>query len=281
MLTHLKRPVPALASAAALLLCPLAPAHAQPVAPGEQSWERGQELALRGQADSAMTMYRAALRTAQVERDPALASAARLGMAELFDVWYRCPDSAQVAYREAVQLSEPGITAAADGYVRWLAMNGRRSEAQELLQRTYEGLDVPRTIKRESITYLLGQAAIQRGAGNTRAALSSLTNARDIADRLVRGGVDSAPSDSVHTLNYWVLHDLAELHLASDAGAARSTASGTRLRAMLDAARDVPDDGGMPRFSAARLADRVARERRLCGDGACATPAPPSAPRCP
>jgi len=261
-------------------LCAPVAAQAQPIEPGEQAWRDGQSLALRGQADSALAAYTRALEIARRDRDPGLAGAARLGMAEVYDVWNRCADSAEVAYREAVRLSEPGDLSAADGFVRWLAAQRRTREARELLQRSYAGIDVPRAIKRESITFLMGEAAIQRAAGNGPAALSTLTRAREIATRLAAGDVEHAATNGVHEVNYWVLHDLAALRLDPRAGTARSTSIGNALRADLDAATDVSDAGGVPRFTVARLADRVDRARRLCGTGPCDTPPPPTVRRC-
>jgi hypothetical protein len=253
---------------------------AQTLAPGEQEWRDGQALALRGQAEAALAAYASAMDIARRERDSGLASAARLGMAEVYDVWNRCADSAEVAYREAVRLAEPGDLSATDGFVRWLAAQRRTREARELLQRSYAGIDVPRAIKRESITFLLGEAAIQRAAGDGAAALSTLTRAREIATRLSVGDVESAATNGVHEVNYWVLHDLAALRLDPRAGNARSTSLGNALRADLDSATAVSDAGGVPRFTVARLADRVERARRLCGTGPCDTPPPPTARRC-
>lgn len=255
--------------------------HAQPpLEPGELAWREGQALALRGEADSALSAYTTALELARRDRDPGLASAARLGMAEVYDVWRRCADSAEVAYREAMRLAEPGDLSATDGFVRWLATQRRTREALELLQRTYSAIDVPRQIKRESISYLLGEAAIQRAAGNHTTALSTLTRAREIADRLAVGDVDSVSANGVNGVNYWVLHDLAALRLDARAGAARNPSLGNALRADVDGATAVSDTGGVPRFTAARLSDRVARARRLCGTGPCETPPPPTERRC-
>jgi tetratricopeptide (TPR) repeat protein len=251
---------------------------AQSLEPGEADWQAGQAFALRGEADSALAAFGRALAIARTERDPGLASAARLGMAEVFAVWRRQRDSAEVAYREATQLAEPGDYAAADAYVRWLAQRGRGREARDLLTRTFAAVDVPRTIKRESIVFLLGEAAIQRGSGNPVAALSTLTRAREIAERLGRGDVEEAPVNGVSTVSYWVLHDLAMLRLDPQGGAARNATLGRALRDSTDAAAAL-DDGGVPRFTVGRLADRVARARRLCGAGPCDTPPPPSEQR--
>jgi len=264
-----------------IALCTSVAVHAQqPLEPGETAWREGQALALRGEADSALSAYARALDLGRRDRDPGLASAARLGMAEVYDVWRRCADSAEVAYREAVRLAEPGDLSATDGFVRWLAAQRRTREARELLQRSYAPIDVPRTIKRESIAYLLGDASIQRAAGNHSAALSALTRAREIADRLAVGDVDSASANGLNATNYWVLHDLASLRLDPRAGAARSTSVGNALRAEVDGSTSVSDTGGVPRFTAARLSDRVARARRLCGTGPCDTPPPPTERRC-
>lgn len=270
----------------ALCVSPVVPAPSalraqQPsLEPGEQEWADGQALAMRGEADSALAAYTRALDMARRDRDPGLASAARLGMAEVYDVWRRCTDSAEVAYREAVRLAEPGDFLATDGFVRWLASQRRTREALELLQRSYASIDVPSTIKRESIAYLLGEASIQRAASNHAAALSTLTRAREIADRLAVGDVESASANGVNATNYWVLHDLASLRLDPRAGGARNTSVGDALRTDVDSTSGVSDTGGVPRFTTARLADRVARARRLCGTGACETPPPPTERRC-
>ncbi len=246
---------------------------------GEVAWARGQELALLGQADSSLAAYASALDLARAGRDPGLASAARLGMAEVFDVWRQCADSADVAYREAMQLAEPGDFNAVDGYIRWLSRQGRVNEARDLHRRAYEDIDVPRAIKRESITYLLGQAAMQRAAGNSAAALGTLTNARDIANRLASGDGSVPISDAVHADSYWVLHDLAALRLDPRAGGARNTSEGETLRAAVDGA-SISDTGGPQRFTVARLGERVARARRACGSGECPVPPPPSGSAC-
>ncbi len=255
-------------------------AFAQTRKAGEVAWARGQELALIGQADSSLAAYQRALDAARSSRDPGLASAARLGMAEVFDVWRRCADSADVAYREATQLAEPGDFSAIDGYIRWLSRRGRVSEARALHRRAYEGIDVPQAIKRETITYLLGEAVMQRAAGNNGAALSTLTNARDVANRLASGDGAMPIADSVNQYSYWVLHDLAELRLDSKAGAARNATEGARLRAMVDGASASVTSSTVQRFTPARLGERVAQARRACGTGECAVPPPPAAPGC-
>lgn len=255
-------------------------AHAQTCEDGEAAWARGLELALAGQADSSLAAYRRALDVARTTRDPGLASAARLGMADVFDVWRMCADSADVAYREATQLAEPGDFSAVDAYVRWMSTQGRITDARALHRRSYEGISVPRAIKRETISYLLGEAAMQRASGNGSAALSTLINARDVADRLATGDGAMPLADSVHQYSYWVLHDLAELRLDPKAGTARSTAQGEGLRAMITAARERAESDREQRFTVARLRDRIAQLRRSCGTGECAVPPPPSTPSC-
>lgn len=255
-------------------------AFAQTREAGEVAWARGQELALIGQADSSLAAYQRALDAARSSRDTGLASAARLGMAQVFDVWRGCADSADVAYREATQLAEPGDFNAIDGYIRWLSRQGRISDARALHRRSYEGIDVPRAIKRETITYLLGEAVMQRAAGNSRAALSTLTNAHDVANRLASGDGAMPITDSVNQYSYWVLHDLAELRLDSKAGAARSATEGARLRAMVDDAGASVTSSTVQRFTPARLGDFVAQARRVCVTGACAVPPPQAKPGC-
>ncbi len=255
-------------------------AQAQTGEAGEVAWARGQELALIGQADSSLAAYQRALNAARASRDPGLASAARLGMAEVFDVWRQCSDAADAAYLEAMQLAEPGDLGAVDAYVRWLSRQGRVSDARALHRRAYEGIDVPRAIKRETITYLLGEAAMQRASGSHSAALSTLTNARDVANRLASGDGAMPITDSVNQYSYWVLHDLAELRLDEKAGAARNASEGAALRSMVDSARVRIESGTEQRFPAARLHERVMQARRACGTGTCEVPPPPSGPRC-
>ncbi len=255
-------------------------AHAQTRENGEAAWALGLERALVGEADSSLAAYRRALDVARASRDPGLASAARLGMADVFDVWQRCADSADVAYREATQLAEPGDFAALDAYVRWLSAQGRVDDARAWHRRSYAGLNVPQAIKRETVSYLLGEAAMQRASGNNSAALSTLINARDIANRLATGDGAVPLADSVHQYSYWVLHDLAELRLDPKAGSARSTAQGLALRAMIEGAAERVETEREQRFKAARLRDRVAQARRACGTGACAVPPLPSESSC-
>lgn len=272
---------------AGALLAP-APLRAQPLptTDGERAWAAGFDAALRGRADSAITAYREALRLARQDRDQELASAARLGMAEVFDVWYRCLDSTRAAYEDAVQLASEGDYAAADAYVLWLARRGQDAAARALHARTYAPIenDVPRSVTRESVNFLVALAAIQVSNSSRSGAMSSLTSARDIANRLSAGDVDEsiAANGGVTVANYWAMHDLAELQLdARSAGSVRNVAVGRALRAKLDAAT-VSDNGGHPRFTVGRLADRIARQRRLCTAGRCTPPPPPpTRPRCP
>jgi len=273
---------------AGILLLGVAPSLAAqplPATDGERAWAAGHEAALRGRADSALTAFREALRLSQQDRDQELASAARLGMAEVFDVWYRCVDSARVAYEDAVRLTSEGDYAAADAYVLWLARRGQQAEARALHARTYQPIEnsVPRSVTRESVNFLLGLAAIQISNSSRSGALSSLISARDIANRLTVGDVEEAvaANGGVTTANYWALHDLAELQLDARSGSVRNVGAGRALRTKLDAAT-VSDNGGHPRFSVGRLADRVARQRRVCAGGRCAAPPPPpTRARCP
>jgi tetratricopeptide (TPR) repeat protein len=243
---------------------------------GEVAWARGHELALAGQADSALAAYARALEQGRTARDPGLASAARLGMAEVFAVLLKRADSADVAYQEAVQMAEPGDFNAIDAYVRWLSSQKRVSDARALHRRAYDGIDVPRAIKRESVSYLLGEAAMQVAAGNASAALSTLTNARDIANRLASGDGSVPIAEGANAYNYWVLHDLAVLRMDSKVESVRNTADGTTLRAMIDTPAAIELAAGEQRFAVARLADRIAQARRMCRTEACAVP--PSTP---
>lgn len=239
-------------------------ASAQSREAGEAEWDRGQQFALAGDADASLAAYHRALQMARGTRDPGLASAARLGMAEVYAVLLQRPDSAVAAYEEAVRMAENGDRSAVNGYVRWLSRQGRVSEARALHKRAYEGIaDVPRAIKHESVEYLLGEAAIQRAAGNFNAALSTLTNARDIADRLASGDGSMPLPKGANEYSYWVLYDLAELRLDSKAGRVRNAADGAALRALIDTPEAIALSKGDLRFAAARLAERIAQAKRM------------------
>lgn len=268
----------------ALLLAPGA-AHAQPT-DGERAWRAGQDAALRGAADSSLRAYAEALRLAQQDRDQELASAARLGMAEVWDVWRRCRDSARAAYTDATQLASEGDYAAADAFTIWIARQGNDSEARSLHARTYQPIEnaVPRTVTRESVNFLVALASIQVANSSRSGAMVSLTAARDIANRLTVGGEEGAVATNggVTQANYWALHDIAALQIDPASRGLRNLAAGTALRARVDAAAaaGVSDNGGHARFTVGRLADRVARTRRTCKDASCRLPPPPAVPQC-
>jgi len=267
------------------LLLPSRAADAQPT-DGERAWRAGQEAALRGAADSSLRAYAEALRLARQDRDQELASAARLGMAEVWDVWRRCRDSARVAYIDATQLASEGDYAAADAFTIWIARQGNDSEARSLHARTYQPIenDVPRTVTRESVNFLVALASIQVANSSRSGAMASLTSAWDIANRLAAGGEDDAVARNggVTETNYWALHDIAALQIDPASRGVRNLAAGTALRARVDAASvaGVSDTGGHPRFTAGRLADRVARTRRTCKEAGCRLPPPPAVPQC-
>lgn len=266
----------------ALLLGATAPLAAQPT-DGERAWRAGQDAALAGAADSALSAYAEALRLARQDRDPGLASAARLGMAEVWDVWRRCRDSARAAYADAVQLASEGDYAAADAFIMWLARQGLDSEARNLHARTYLPIenDVPRTITRESVHFLISLAAIQVANSSRTGAMASLTSSRDIANRLSVGDQYEVENGGVTAANYWSLHDIAMLQINAPSRPVRNVVAGRALLAKVDAARDVSDSGGHPRFTVGRLADRVARARRTCAGPSCRLPPLPTRPRCP
>ncbi len=266
------------------LLLPLGAARTQAAIPpsdGERAWQAGHQAALRGLADSALTAYGEALRLARQDRDSELASAARLGMAEVWDVWRRCRDSARVAYEDAVRLTSEGDYAAADAYVLWLARQGDHASARALHARTYAPIEneVPRTITRESVNFLIGISAIQVANSSRSGALMSLQAARDVAARLAVGDAENPATETIRANNFWILHDLATLYLDPTSKRVHNPAAGTALRRQLDAAT-VSEDGEHPRFAVGRLADRVARARRTCTTAACKLPPPPPAPRC-
>lgn len=270
---------------ALVLLLPPRAADAQPT-DGERAWRAGQDAALRGAADSSLRAYAEALRLARQDRDQELASAARLGMAEVWDVWRRCRDSARAAYTDATQLATEGDYAAADAFTIWIARQGHDSEARTLHARTYQPIEneVPRTVTRESVNFLVALASIQVANSSRSGAMASLTLARDIANRLSVGGEEDAvaANGGVTPANYWALHDIAALQLDPASRGIRNVAAGTALRARLQAATEagVSDTGGHPRFTVGRLADRVARTRRSCKTASCRLPPPPAGPQC-
>lgn len=269
-------------TAGTLLLVAASALPLQAQADGERAWAAGQEAALRGQADSAMSAYGEAVRLARQDLDRELESAARLGMAEVWDVWRRCTDSARAAYQDAVLLSSEFDYAAADAFVLWLARRGDQAAARALHARAYLPIEtqVPRSVTRESINFLLGLAAIQIANKSQSGAMSSLRSARSIAARLAAGGGDTTSAGAVRRDNYWVLHDIADLQINGTSQAVRNRAAGRALRKQVDAATSVPDDGMNPRFSVGRLADRVAQARRVCTMAACRLPPPPRRSRC-
>ncbi len=259
-----------------------APTVAGAQSDGDRAWRAGQTAALSGKADEALASYSEALRLARQDRDAELASAARLGMAEVWDVWRNCRDSARAAYEDAVQLTSEGDYAAADAYVLWLARRGDHASARALHARAYAPIEneVPRSVTRESVNFLLGLAEIQVANSSRSGALYSLTAARSIADRLASGDDSTAITSIVKPGNYWALHDLARLYLDPASKGVRNVAAGTTIRKQLDAATDVSDNGMHPRFTVGRLADRIARARRLCTTAACRLPPAPTVPRC-
>jgi tetratricopeptide (TPR) repeat protein len=250
---------------------------------GERAWRAGYDAALVGRADASLAAYAEALRLARQDRDQELASAARLGMAEVWDVWRRCPDSARAAYQDAVALSAEGDYAAADAFVLWLARQGNHAEARRLHARAYLPIenDVPRSVTRESVNFLIALAAIQVANQSRSGAMVSLTSARDIADRLTVGDQQGAAAGGVTVANYWALHDIAALQLDPASGTVRNAVAGRALQQRVDAATaTVSDNGANPRFAVGRLADRVARTRRTCREASCQLPPPPAVPRC-
>ena len=250
---------------------------------GERAWRRGYVAAHAGRDAEALAAYAEALRLAKQDEDRELASAARLGMAEVWDVWRRCRDSARVAYLEAVELASESDYAAADAFAMWLARQGNHADARRLHARAYQPIEneVPRSVTRESVNFLVTLAAIQIANSSRSGALYSLTSAREIADRLAVGDQTGDGERGVTATNFWALHDLAALQLDPASGPVRNVGAGRALQQRVDAAsRTVSDEGALPRFAAGRLADRVARQRRLCTDASCRLPPPPAVPRC-
>lgn len=248
---------------------------------GEIAWKSGTTFALQGNAESALASFDAARRIAVSVKDSSLLSAALRGAAEVQAVYMGCADSSVALLRAANAASIQGDRAAGHVLARRLAALGKLDEARQLHTALYADIkgDVPRSISRESITYLTGQAAIQRAAGQQVAALASLKQARLIANRLANGDdIEKAaamPETEINSQNYWVAYEIADLMLKSKTRGVMSAAQGKTLMDAVANAADDPEEGNERRFAAFRLADRLALKAWRCTMNGEKCPVPP------
>lgn len=248
---------------------------------GEIAWQSGTAYALQGNADSALASFETARRIALSVKDSSLLSAALRGAAEVQSIYMGCSDSSMVLLRSARAVSIIGDRASGIVLVRRLAAQGKLAEARELHAALYADIkdEVPRTITRESITFLTGQAAIQRAAGQHAAALATLRQARSIANRLANGDdrekADAMALTDINSQNYWLTYEIADLMLTSKT---RGVMSPTEGKALMDAVAnetDEPEEGNERRFAAFRLADRLALKAWRCTMNGEKCPVPP------
>lgn len=248
---------------------------------GEIAWKSGTTFALQGNADSALASFDAARRIAVSVKDSSLLSAALRGAAEVQAVHMGCTDSSVALLRAANAASIQGDRAAGQALVRRLAVLGKFDGARQLHAALYADIkgDVPRSISRESITFLTGQAAIQRAAGQHVAALASLKQARAIANRLANGDdtekAAAMPVTEINSQNYWVSYEMADLMLKSKTRGVMSLAEGNTLMDAVANATDDPEEGNERRFAAFRLADRLALKAWRCTLNGERCPVPP------
>jgi tetratricopeptide (TPR) repeat protein len=265
-----------------LLLLPAIATAQSPTERGEVAWKAGTVFAIQGNADSALTAFYRARDIAESVKDSHLLAASLRAAAEVQQVYFGCADSSLTLLRRAVSVSADGDRAAGLLLIRRLAATGKADEARALHVKLYEGLkdEVPRSISRESISYLTGQAAIQRAVGQHVAALASLRSARSIADRLATGDVvDSATAKSltdISSQNYWVTYALADLMLNSKTRGVMSPTEGKTLMNAVANATDEPEEGNERRFETFRLSDRLALKAWRCTmNGEKCEPPPP------
>lgn len=237
---------------------------------GEVAWKAGMTFALQGNADSALASFYRARAIAETVKDTSLLSAALRGAAEVQHVYFGCNDSSFALLRRASENSIEGDRAASQLLLRRLVSAGRLDEARSLHASMYADVktEVPRSITRESIGYLVAQAAIQRGARQHSAALATLRQARTIADRLSNGddaeAAKAKPLTDINSQNYWVTFEIADLMLNSTT---RGVANPTEGKALMDAVAletDEPEEGNERRFSVFRLSDRLAVNAWRC-----------------
>jgi hypothetical protein len=253
---------------------------------GEMAWKAGTTFALQGNADSALASFYRARTIAESVHDTSLLTAALRGAAEVQSVYFGCADSSFALLRLAQEKSIAGDRAAALLLIRRLASAGRLDEARALHASVFADLkgEVPRSITRESVGFLISQAAIQRAAKQHTAALATLRQARTIADRLANGDVaDSAANKAlteINPQNYWVTFEIADLMLKSTTRGVMSEAQGKALMDAVANETDEPEEGNERRFAAFRLADRLAVNAWRCtmrGEK-CPVPAPRKCP---
>ncbi|MEP6766551.1 MAG: hypothetical protein ABJB66_19710 [Gemmatimonadaceae bacterium] len=246
---------------------------------GENAWKAATAFALQGKADSALGAFEQARNVARAIPDSVLLAASYRGAAEVHSVYRGCRDSSLALLRKAVEVSIAGDRGAGQILIRALAAAGKNAEAREAHTALYADIkdQVPRSISRESIGYLSALAAIQRSAGQQAAALSTLQNARMIADRLASGDdstVKYATTD-ITSLNYWVTYEMAQLMLTSKVKGVSAPTEGKALMDAVARATDEPEEGNQRRFKVFRLSDRLVVNAWRCEMSGEKCPLPP------
>ena len=273
------------ATIAALLLAPALAAQSQ-TERGEVAWKAGTMFALQGQPDSAIASFRVARSIAEVVHDSSLLAAALRSAAEVHYVYMGCADSSIMLLRLANSYSVEGDRTAGQLLVRRLAAQGKLAEARQIQEKLFADVKdgVPRTISRESIGYLSGQAAIQVGAGQDASAFATLVQAREIADRLASGDAldPNRPKaySNLNSVNYWITFEMAQIMLRGKGKGVGTPADGRALMDAIASTTDDPEDGNERRFSVFRLADRLTVNAWRCtmrGE-TCAVPSPRKCP---
>jgi hypothetical protein len=238
--------------------------------------------ALAGRADSALHFFTRAADAAQVSGERSLRVAALRGQADVWLVMRGCPDSALNILRVAVRNAEPGDRTAADALVRLLATRGDAAGARAVLVAAYAG-HTTRAVSSETVTFLLGNAAIERAEGHESAALSTLNEAIGMADRLhlsdPQGFREHAVGD-VTRENAWLLFDLAQLRAQAKSPGIRSAREAARLTAMLLSAWSNVDDVATSARPIVRLGDRFILRAERCRMDGTSCPAPVPSPSC-
>jgi hypothetical protein len=227
-----------------------------------RSFRAARALALSASLDSATSAFRRSAADAIAEGERNVAVASLRGAADLLALRYPCADSADVVLRDAMRIADTGDRTAADALVRLLAARGNASGARQTLVDAYAGVPaLGRSITKESMRFLQGQAAIQVASTQESGALATLNQALGIAARLHAGDVSDSvarTSSAVDPVNAWLLFDLGMLRLQAKSPTIRQLRVGT---ALLDSLANTPasvlDGGADEAFPTTRIGDRL------------------------
>jgi hypothetical protein len=275
--------------ASALVVLVAAPRFGAARTPPQQNarhwFEEGKRTGIAGRADSSLQFFTRAAREARTVGDEAMFVAAERGRADVWLSLRGCADSAVRILRDANAAAGPGDRSAADALIRLHAARGDAASARAVLVAAYSDAEgVGRTITRETIAFLRGRAATELAGGHESAAMSTLSEALLIAERLHAG--DAKDTAGVHAVgevtseNAWVLFDLAQLRANAKSPSVRSARESTRLMGLLTAAWDVVDDARATPFPTVRLGDRLILRAEVCRRAGNSCPVPKPSPGC-